>query len=155
MKRTKEERKANRKRILAKIKAWFTQLDDVILPKANELALKFMKAFKSVADNDLLDFVTKFIPGEADDRVLGKLRQIADKSVVILGLTGECMDEEDLVKKLACIWDKIKHLPKEQRAFQLNNLHAIALAEFDDNNEEMAVYLAQAPIDYLNDDVAS
>lgn len=154
MKRTKEERKANRKRILAKIKAWFKQLDDTVLPKANELALKFMKAFKGVADNNFLDFITKVIPGEADDKILDKVRQIADKSVVILGLTGECMAEEDLVKKFACIWDKIKSLPKEQRAFQLNNLHALALAEFDDNDEELSIYLAQAPIDYLNDDVA-
>jgi len=148
--KTKEERKARRKRILEKIKAFFKNLDDNILPKANELALKFMKAFKGVADNDFFDFITKVIPGEKDDKALEKTRQIIDKSVIILGLTNECMAEEDLVLKAKCIWEKIKQLPREQRAFALNNLHAIAISEFDDNAEEMAIYLAEAPVDYLN-----
>lgn len=150
--KSKEERKARRQRILAKIKAFFRNLDDNILPKANELALKFMKAFKSAVDSDFFDFITKVIPGEKDDKALEKVRSIADKSVVFLGLTGECMAEEDLVKKFGCIWAKIKLLPKEQQPFALNSLHALALAEFDDNAEEMAIYLAQAPVDYINDE---
>jgi hypothetical protein len=150
--KSKEERKARRQRILAKIKAFFKNLDDNILPKANELALKFMKAIKSVADNDFFDFITKVIPGEVDDKALVKVRSIADKSIIILGLTGECMAEEDLVKKFACIWSKINSLPKEQQPFAKNSLHALALAEFDDNAEEMAIYLAQAPVDYINDE---
>lgn len=147
--KSKEERKARRKAWLAKIKAWFVKLDDVILPKANELALKFMKAFKSVADNDFVDFLTRLTPTGVDDKVLEKVRQIIDKSVIILGLTNECMQEEDIVLKAKCILQKIKSLPKQEQAFKLNSLHALALSEFDDNEEEMAIYLAQAPIDYI------
>lgn len=153
MKYTKEERKARRKAFFAKIKAFFKNLDDTILPKANELALKFMNALKTVSENDGVEFITKLIGGEKGEVILEKAHMIIEKSVIILGLTNECMQEEDLVKKAICIWNKLKDLPREQRAFALNNLHAIALAEFDDNAEEMAIYLAQAPTDYLHQEI--
>ena len=154
MKYTKEERKARRKALFAKIKAWFKNLDDVILPKANELALKWMNAIKNVTDSNVLDFVTNAIPGETDDKVLEKVREITTKAVFTLELTSSCMDEEDLFKKLVCIVEKIRTLPKNERALKWNSLHAFALSEFDDNKEEIAVYLAQAPIDFLNQEIA-
>lgn len=158
--KTKEERKALRlarrakfKDVWKKIVAWFKMLDNKILPDVTEFALKIMQGVKNVINQGAVDDILKFIPGDADDKLVKKMRDSVDKVVSTLLVSEECLAKQTLEEKIKCFADYFKTLPKPLQDGILIRLHAGLIAELDENKLSMSEYSHIATGTYLAEKV--
>lgn len=154
--KTKEQRKEARlarrakfKNVWKKIVAWFKLLDNKILPDITEYALKIMQGFKNIVNQGFVDDILKFIPGDADEKVVKKIRESVDKVVSTLLVSEECLAKQTLEEKIKCFTDYFKTLPKPLQEGILIRLHAGLIAELDDNKLTMSEYSHLASGTYL------
>lgn len=154
--KTKEERKALRlarrakfKDVWKKIVAWFKMLDNKILPDVTEFALKIMQGFKSIVNQGVVDDILKFIPGDADEKAVKKIRESVDKVITTLLVSEECLAKQTLEEKIKCFTDYFKTLPAPLQEGILVRLHAGLIAELDENKLSMSEYSHIATGTYL------
>ncbi|HRH58695.1 MAG TPA: hypothetical protein PLS10_13675 [Chitinophagales bacterium] len=118
------KRKAKFKAIWKKITDWFRKLEDKVLPEIIDFSIKIMTAFKKVMDNGVVDILTDFIPGDADDVLVEKIRTVTGRVIDSLMISKECLAKETLEEKIKCFAEHLKTLPKHQQEGILIRMHA-------------------------------
>jgi len=155
--KTKQERAERRLRMknkfvkfFTKIKNFFKKFGNETLPMISATALKIMQGIKKVVGSEVVDFITDFIPNEADDILVDKIRKAVDKSISTLTILDSCNKEfETIEEKILCFVVNLKSQPKAIQNAIYTQLHAQILAELDDNDLSLSEYTLLASLDYL------
>lgn len=129
------KRRAKFKAIWKKITDWFRRLEEKVLPEIIDFSLKIMTGFKKVMDSGAVDIFTDFIPGDADDVLVQRIRTVTERVIDSLMISKECMSKATLEEKIKCFAEHIRLFPKHLQEGILIRMHADLIEQLHKESE--------------------
>jgi hypothetical protein len=87
---------------------------------------------KEIDDTHIGDIITMIIPGDADDKLVAKFREILPKVILALGNIKEISDTEDVNEKLKKILVAINVSPEDTKKVFYTGLATLILEKVSD-----------------------
>jgi hypothetical protein len=100
----------------------------VLLPAV----VKVVNEIKKIVDGPAADIITAIIPGDIDDKIKDKLREILPVAILKLNIIASINGIEDTNEKLKAILSAINLSPDETKNIYYHGLGALILEELSD-----------------------
>lgn len=118
----------------------------VLLPKVIEA----VNNTKFVTDSEIFDIIAFIVPGDKDDKLVAKLRELMPKIVVALGYAQEISNEPDANKKMQMILAKINVAPDDTRKAFYTSLAGLLIEKGSDGKFDWADAVSVGQLIYRN-----
>lgn len=151
----------NMKRLLTKIWEWVKNLYDGLMggtKKYVPIAIRIVEALKSVMDSPvddvILAIVKMAIPGDADDKVIDKVKYVVEnwvpKVLLELKIVHSIADMTDKNQQLQAILDELKKLSPETQAIVWHGFASLCIEKLSDGKVDWSDAVALAEWFYRN-----
>jgi hypothetical protein len=114
------------------------------------VAITVVQQVKAVVDSPVADIVTALIPGNVDDQIKVRLREILPKLILELSLVESVTDIEDQNEQLQVILDKLKLSSDAVKNAFYHSLASIILEKLSDGKLSWSDAVAISEYYYQN-----
>jgi hypothetical protein len=114
------------------------------------VAITVVQQVKAVVDSPVADIVTALIPGNVDDQIKARLREILPKLILELSLVESVTDIEDQNERLQVILDKLKLSSDAVKNAFYHSLASIILEKLSDGKLSWSDAVAISEYYYQN-----
>lgn len=131
------------------IKNIFDSIEDD-LKKLVPVAIKVVEAIKTFDESVIADVLTSLIPGEADDKIVAKLRQFLPKILLELNMVDSIVGISDPNEQLKAILLRIRLSPKSSQDVFYHGMASLILSELSDGKFSWSDAVAVAEYYYTH-----